>query len=178
MEAFAYRGGRLMAESVSVQALARKHGTPLYVYDTSKMTEQYKRLRKAFSVKKLDIHYACKALTNINVLKHMHSLGAGADCVSVQEIKLALKAGFTKEQILYTPNCVSIKEIEDAIALGVRINIDNIETLEYLGHHHKDVPISISSRPGSSGRSRSPRSPTEKSIKSGRGGVGIISLNS
>lgn len=121
-------------QGISLTSLAEEFGTPLYVYDTARMTQQYERLKKAFSVKKLGIHYACKALTNINVLKHMHRLGAGADCVSVQEIRLALHAGFKPNQILYTPNCVSIEELEAAIKLGVKINVDNIETdFEELG---------------------------------------------
>lgn len=134
-------------QGISLLSLADKYGTPLYVYDTQKMTEQYFRLKDAFSVKDLHIHFACKALSNVNVLKHMKRLGAGADCISIQEIRLALHAGFTPDQIIYTPNCVSHAEIESAIALGVKINIDNIETLEYLGHHHKDVPVCIRINP-------------------------------
>ena len=134
-------------QGIELTQLAEEYGTPLYIYDTARMTKQYKRLKKAFSVKKLGIHYACKALSNINVLKHMQRLGAGADCVSVQEINLALHAGFKPDQILYTPNCVSIEEIEAAIKLGVKMNVDNIETLEYLGHHHKDVPVCIRINP-------------------------------
>lgn len=127
--------------------LAEKYGTPLYVYDAQRMTEQYERLRRAFHVKRLEIHYAMKALSNVNVLKHMHRLGAGVDCISIQEIRLALHAGFAPEQILYTPNCVSTEEIELAVKYGVRINVDNIDSLEYLGHHHRDVPVCIRINP-------------------------------
>lgn len=134
-------------QGISLISLAEKYGTPLYVYDTQKITTQYKRLKSAFSVDKLDIHFACKALSNINILKHIHRLGAGVDCISIQEIKLSLQAGFSPDQILYTPNCVSMEEMEAAINLGVRINVDNIETLEYIGHHHIEVPICIRINP-------------------------------
>ena len=66
-------------------AVAEAYGSPLYVYDTTKMESQYKRLTKAFSkVKQVKVNYAVKALSNISVLKFLHSLGAGMDTVSIQ----------------------------------------------------------------------------------------------
>ena len=121
---------------LSVTDLARKHGSPLYIYDTSVMIRQYERITSAFSDARVKINYACKALTNINVLKLFRKLGSGLDAVSVQEVELGLKAGFAPQDILYTPNCVSIEEIEEAVELGVRINIDNIAILEEFGNKH------------------------------------------
>ena len=128
--------------------LARKHGSPLYIYDTAVMIRQYERITSAFSHTRVKINYACKALTNINVLKLFKGLGSGLDAVSVQEVELGLKAGFAPQDILYTPNCVSIEEIDEAVELGVRINIDNIAILEEFGHKYgRDVPVCIRINP-------------------------------
>ena len=128
--------------------LARKHGSPLYIYDTAVMIRQYERITSAFSHTTVKINYACKALTNINVLKLFKGLGSGLDAVSVQEVELGLKAGFAPQDILYTPNCVSIEEIDEAVELGVRINIDNIAILEEFGHKYgRDVPVCIRINP-------------------------------
>ena len=133
---------------LSVTDLARKHGSPLYIYDTSIMTRQYERITSSFSGARVKINYACKALTNINVLKLFRSLGSGLDAVSVQEVELGLKAGFAPQDILYTPNCVSIEEIEEAVDLGVRINIDNIAILEEFGNKHgAKVPVCVRINP-------------------------------
>lgn len=114
--------------------LAEKYGTPLFVYDGNRIEQQFRRMQQAMNVKQLQINYACKALNSLAVLQLLKSLGSGLDTVSIGEIQLGLKAGFKPEQIVFTPNGVSIDEIEAAKKLGVRINIDNIETLEYLGH--------------------------------------------
>ena len=133
---------------IPVIDLAKKHGSPLYIYDTAVMIRQYERITGAFSQTRVKINYACKALTNINILKLFRKLGSGLDAVSVQEVELGLKAGFAPQDILYTPNCVSIEEIEEAVELGVRINIDNIAILEEFGHKYgRDVPVCIRINP-------------------------------
>ncbi|MGV3657707.1 MAG: diaminopimelate decarboxylase [Chitinophagaceae bacterium] len=114
--------------------LAEQFGTPLYVYHAEKIAEQYGTLQKAFEGSNARFFYACKALTNINILKYMKSLGAGLDCVSINEVKLGLKAGFTPDHILFTPNCVDFAEIEEGKNLGVNLNIDNISILEQFGN--------------------------------------------
>jgi diaminopimelate decarboxylase len=131
-----------------VIALAQKHGSPLYIYDSAVMIRQYERITAAFSGTRVKINYACKALTNINVLKLFRSLDSGLDAVSVQEVILGLKAGFAPQDILYTPNCVSIEEIEEAVELGVRINIDNIAILEEFGHKYGTlIPVCVRINP-------------------------------
>lgn len=128
--------------------LVKKYDTPLYVYDMNKMKAQYERLVNAFPNEKLKIKYACKALSNQNVLRYFQKLGAGLDTVSIQEVELGLKAGFAPEEIIYTPNCVSLEEIRLAVDLGVIINIDNISILEQFGHEYGGkVPISIRINP-------------------------------
>jgi diaminopimelate decarboxylase len=112
------------------------------------MEAQYKRLTAAFSkVKHLKVNYAAKALTNISVLKFINHLGAGLDTVSIQEVQLGLHAGFQPENIIYTPNGVSLEEIENVAKLGVQINIDNLSILEQFGTKHPKVPVCIRINP-------------------------------
>ena len=132
---------------VDVLEVADEFGCPLYVYDSAIVKRQYQRIRSAFTVQDLRINYACKALTNINILKLMNLLGAGLDTVSIQEVHLGLKAGYAPADIIYTPNCVSIEEIEEAVTLGVRINIDNISILEQFGQRHPGIPVGIRINP-------------------------------
>jgi diaminopimelate decarboxylase len=114
--------------------LATSYGTPLYVYDADVISRQWNKLQSAFSGHPTRFFYACKALSNVHILKHIHSLGAGLDCVSINEVKLGIHAGFSPEQILYTPNCVAFGEILEAKELGVHINIDNLSILEQFGN--------------------------------------------
>ncbi|HUN17801.1 MAG TPA: diaminopimelate decarboxylase, partial [Saprospiraceae bacterium] len=134
-------------QGIPVLDIIKEYGTPIYVYDTQIIERQINRLKSAFHVDKLGIHFACKALNNINILKFIKSCDVGLDTVSIQEIWLGLKAGFTPDQIIYTPNCVGVDEIEMALKLGVQINVDHIETLEYIGHHYPDSKICIRINP-------------------------------
>jgi len=127
--------------------LVEQYGCPLYAYDSAIMKRQYKQLFNAFSVPKLKLNYACKALTNINVLKYFKSLGSGLDTVSIQEVWMGLKAGFSPKDIIYTPNCVSMEEIGMAVKEGVKINIDNTSILEEFGQTYPDVPVCIRINP-------------------------------
>ncbi len=128
-------------------SLVEKYGAPLYVYDAKKIKAQFDLMINAFDVSDIKINYACKALTNINILRFLKQLGSGLDTVSIQEVNLGLHAGFAPEDIMYTPNCVSMEEISEAVALGVRINIDNIAILEEFGHKHPEVPVCIRINP-------------------------------
>ena len=126
----------------------KKFGTPIYVYNSEKIRAQYTRLTKAFKqVKKLQLNYAVKALSNISVLKYINKLGAGIDTVSIQEVLLGIKAGYVPEKIIYTPNGVSIEEIKEVSKMGVKINIDNLNTLEQFGNIHPDIPVCIRINP-------------------------------
>lgn len=135
-------------ENTVLTSIANQFGGPIYVYDADKMEHQYKRLTQAFqNVPQLRINYAVKALSNVNILSFMHSLGAGLDTVSIQEVKLGLFAGVPAQMIIFTPNGVSLEEIEEAAALGVQINIDNLSLLEQFGSKHPDVPVCIRINP-------------------------------
>ncbi len=128
--------------------IAKTYGNPIYVYDSEKIVSQFDRLTNAFKgVKQLKLNYAAKALSNITILRLMNSLGSGLDTVSIQEVKLGLLAGFKPESIIYTPNGVSLEEIEEAAKLGVQINIDNLSVLEQFGSKHPDIPVCIRINP-------------------------------
>ena len=129
-------------------SIVHTYGCPVYVYDAYKIRSQYERLIKAFAaVPSLRINYAMKALSNGSILKLMRKLGAGLDKVSIQEVKLGLHAGFAPEQIIFTPNGVSMEEIEEAASLGVQLNIDNLSILEQFGSKHPQVPVCIRINP-------------------------------
>ncbi|HSM63412.1 MAG TPA: hypothetical protein VK833_05690 [Gillisia sp.] len=128
--------------------IAAEYGSPVYVYDAEKIESQYSRLTSAFNqVESLRVNYAVKALSNISVLKLFKKLGAGLDTVSIQEVKLGLKAGFEPSKIIYTPNGVSLEEIEEVTTLGVQINIDNLSILEQFGTRYPKIPVCIRINP-------------------------------
>ena len=128
--------------------LANKYGGPLYVYDTNIIASQYKRITDAFEkVEKLQLNYAVKALSNVNILRFFKNIGAGLDTVSIQEVSLALSVGVAPEKIIYTPNGVSLEEIENVAKKGVQINIDNLSILELFGQKHPEIPVCIRINP-------------------------------
>ena len=128
--------------------IANEYGTPVYVYETAKITEQYQRLTHAFAGGNNKFFYACKALTNVNILKHIKSIGAGIDCSSINEVKLAFMAGFEASNILYTSNGIHFSEIEEAQSLGININIDSLSNLEKFGQKFgHSYPVGIRLRP-------------------------------
>ncbi len=135
-------------QNFTVKSLSEKYGTPLYVYDTEQIKKNYTRLTSAFKSTNLKIKYASKALSNLNILRFIKSIGSGLDTVSLNEVQLGLKAGFSPQEIIYTPNCVAFDEIKQAVDLGVKINIDNISILEQFGHQIGDkYPICIRINP-------------------------------
>lgn len=135
------------SNGVRLLDVADKYDCPLYVYDFDIVERQYKRLANAFDGLNLKINYACKAMTNLTMLGLVRGLGAGLDAVSIQEVKLGLHAGFLPEEILYTPNCVSIEEMEEAVGLGVKVNVDNISMLEQFGQRFPNYPLCLRINP-------------------------------
>lgn len=140
-----------MSTPISNQALvelAEKYGTPLYVYHFNTIQTQYNKLKTAFEGTNAKFFYACKALTNINVLKYLLSLGANVDCSSINEAKLALKAGFPPKRVLYTSNGIAFDEIQEAKELGLNINIDSLSNLQKFGEAYgSDYPVGLRLRP-------------------------------
>ena len=128
--------------------LADQFGSPLYVYDAEKIQSQYNRLTKAFSkVENLRVNYAMKALSNVAILQLLKNMGSGLDTVSIQEVLLGLHAGYDPDKIFFTPNGVSLEEIEEVAAMGVQINIDNLSILEQFGTKYPQIPVCIRINP-------------------------------
>lgn len=119
--------------------IADEFGTPVYVYDADKIKSNTVSLQQHLEIL-TPFFYACKALTNINILRYIKSLGANVDCSSINEVRLALHAGFAAESILYTSNGIAFNEIEEAKDLGVIINIDSLSNLEKFGKN-SDITI-------------------------------------
>jgi diaminopimelate decarboxylase len=128
--------GNYQLQGLSVLDLSKEFGTPLYVYDADKITKQVQSLKNAFSESDLKIKYAAKALTNISILKHIQQQGCGIDVVSINEARLALKAGFSPSDIMFTPSCVDFNEIIEGVEMGVYINLDNLSVLRKFGEKY------------------------------------------
>ncbi len=136
----------LSAETLS--KIANTYGTPVYVYDTDKISHQFEQLNKEFAKTNTRFFYASKALTNINILQHILNIGCNVDCSSINEAKLAIHTGFEPTNILYTSNGIDFSEIEEAAALGVHINIDSLSNLEKFGKKFgHSYPVGIRLRP-------------------------------
>ncbi len=142
------QNGRYHIGGVAVEELAGLAGTPTYVYDGDVILGQVARLRKAFGLMPIRLLYACKALTNVAILRLVREAGCGLDAVSIQEVEIGLRAGFAPAEILFTPNMVGFEEYRRAVDLGVMINIDSLRVLEHFGHEHGDrVPVCIRFNP-------------------------------
>lgn len=140
--------GRYQLGGVDLLDVVEQFDAPLYVYDAAKIVENYHSLKQAFKGVDVKIKYACKALTNINVLRLLKNEGSGLDTVSIQEAMIGLKAGFEPKEILFTPNSVSFDEIKEAAEMGLSINIDELGTLEQFGSYFGDsVPCCIRLNP-------------------------------
>ncbi len=135
-------------QGVSIASLADHFGTPLYIYDGEKITAQVKTLQDAFSSVPLKIKYATKALSNINILKLIRKAGAGVDAVSIEEVKLCMMAGYTADEIMYTPSGVSFDEIQEAVGMGIMINLDSLPLMEQFGEvYGESIPACIRINP-------------------------------
>ncbi len=135
-------------ENQLLVSLSKKYGGPLYVYNADTIISQYNRIVEAFSsVENLKLNYAVKANSNISILKLFNKLQSGIDTVSIQEVQLGLEAGFSPKDIIFTPNGVSLNELEEVSKLGVQINIDNLSILEQFGHHYPNIPVCIRINP-------------------------------
>lgn len=121
------------------QQVIEEFGTPTYLYHGDKTIQQFQKLHNSFSGVNLKLKYAMKALSNVNILRLLKTQGAGIDAVSIEEVQLAMRAGFAPSEILFTPNSIGFEELVEAIELGVQINIDNLNLLEKFGAKYKDT---------------------------------------
>ena len=146
---FENRNGELHIEGTSAIRLAEQHDTPLYIYSESKIHLNVKKLRDAFNkhYPKIRILYACKANTNVNILRILRNECVEIDAVSPGEVYMALKAGFKPDEILFTGTSVSEVEMSYLMKEGVRMNIDSLSQLEKLLTHTVPKVISLRVNP-------------------------------
>ncbi len=122
--------------------VAQKYGTPLYLYDFGHFEKQYRKLKEAFRGRKSLIAYAVKANSNLSVIKKFADLGAGADCVSIGEVKRALRAGVKNYNIIFSGVGKRDDEIEEALRLGILfINVESEAELKRVETIAKDMEI-------------------------------------
>jgi len=108
------------------KVLAKKYGTPLYVYDFDYMKERFLELKEAFRARKSLICYAVKANSNLSVIKHFVDMGAGCDCVSIGEVRRAFKAGAPKYKIIFSGVGKRDDEIKEALQRDILlINLES-----------------------------------------------------
>ncbi len=128
------KNNQLFISGFSPKELAAKFGTPLFVYNGNRITENFSRMKEAFGKEnaKPRIHYAMKANSHLAILQLLQRQGAFIDAVSPNEVDIALKAGFPKEKILFTGTSVSNKDLERLVKLGCMINIDSFSQMRRL----------------------------------------------
>lgn len=135
-------------QGLAIEDLANKFGTPLYLYDGEKIFSQVKALQDAFAGVPLKIKYATKALSSLSILRLIRKAGAELDAVSIEEVKLGLLAGAPASEIMYTPSGVGFAEIQEAVGIGVMINLDSLPLLERFGQTYgSQVPVCIRINP-------------------------------
>lgn len=142
-------GGVMLIDGIAATEIADEFGTPVYVTEERRVRENYRRVYDAFS-KHMDtrVHYACKANTNLAVLRVLEREGSCIDAVSVGEVLSCIKAGFAPERILYTGVNVSDAELRSLVDVGCKINVDSESELERLARISTDVEISFRITPG------------------------------
>jgi len=126
LEAFTYKRGVLHAEGVSVETLARAHGTPLYIYSLGHVLENYRRLTAAFKGIDHRVCFSMKANANLGLLAALAREGCGFDIVSGGELHRALKAGADPGKVIFAG--VGKTDAEMAYAIRQGISMFNIES--------------------------------------------------
>jgi diaminopimelate decarboxylase len=111
--------------------VAKKYGTPVYVYDAQKIADQCTKLRRSFPA--ITFHYALKANSNPKILELIRKAGIGIEAVSPGELALALKVGFKKDAISFTCSNMSERELAEVAKTGVRVHLDSLTQLERWG---------------------------------------------
>ncbi len=145
------RNGGLFIAGEPAAEISRKFGTPLYVYDSKRVAENYDKFYDAvnkFSDRETRIHYAMKANSNSEILKLLCKKGAWIDAVSPEEVNAALDAGFPAGKILFTGTSVSNSDLKMLSGAGVRVNVDSLSELERLSRISTDIDISLRMDPG------------------------------
>ena len=149
MRDFSSDEGIMSFGGMKVTEIAERFGTPCYVTDEQRLRENYRNVYNAFSqYMDTEIHYACKANTNLAILSILRQEGSGIDAVSIGEVKTCLKAGIPKEKIMYTGVNVSDQELKEVVESGVMINLDSLSEMERLARIKTGIPVSFRVTPG------------------------------
>jgi diaminopimelate decarboxylase len=141
------RNEGLLLGGVFTRELIKKFGSPLYVYEEDNIRRRADELRDAIAYEAKEIKYACKANTNIEIMKILKEVGLGIDAVSPGEIYAALKAGFESDQILFTSNNAAWDDIEFAVSNNVMVNIDSLYFLRRFGKEFPGKEICVRINP-------------------------------
>lgn len=141
------REERKMLDEKKLLELARRYGTPLFVYDADLVRERYRDLYRFIPYEKLEIHYAMKANYQPGILEALRDEGCGIDAVSPAEVELALRLGFPKEKVIYTANNMTDSEFERVYATGVTINLDSLSRLEKMAKAHPGSRVCLRFNP-------------------------------
>ena len=137
-----------MLRNKELLAIASQYPTPFYLYDGNSIEKQYQLLQNAFkNTSNFQVNYAVKALSTIRIIQFVKKLGAKIDTVSINEVKLALQAGYLPQEISFTPNGVPFEEIEEAMALKVHITLDNYEQIKRIAQKKESYPIGLRINP-------------------------------
>ena len=133
MDHFDYREGELYAEDIPVREIAEAVGTPFYCYSSATLTRHYKAFSDAMAGLDAKIHYAVKANSNVALVRLLVKQGAGADIVSGGELAIALAAGATPEDIVFSGVGKKREEMRAALEAGIgQFNVESEAELEAL----------------------------------------------
>lgn len=138
-----YRDGELWVESVSVAALARAHGTPLFVYSQAAMLEALAAYQRGFAGRNATICYAMKANSALAILQTFVRAGCGLDIVSGGELVRALRAGVDPAKVIFSGVGKSRTEMAQALQAGIGcFNVESLAELDVLN----EVALSLGRR--------------------------------
>ena len=140
---FTIKNNRLFIGGISAETLVKKYGSPIYVYDADIIKRQYHNIVKNISYPKKSVHFACKANTNIELLKILRKEGCKLECVSKGEIFSGFEAGFLPEEIIYTCSYVTKEELRFVVENNIMINIDSLKQLEIIGQTYPGHKICL-----------------------------------
>ncbi len=130
---FSYDDRRLQVESISVDALAERAGTPFYCYSKTRLLNNVRRCKATFGSRNIQIHYAMKACSNLSILRLLAAEGLGVDLVSGGELTRALSAGFPASRMIFSGVGKTAEEIRQAMAAGIgQFNVESAEELQLL----------------------------------------------
>ncbi|MBI2010716.1 MAG: diaminopimelate decarboxylase [Candidatus Colwellbacteria bacterium] len=126
-----------------MKSLVKKYGAPLYVYEARVIKDRYQKLAKNLNHPRLRIHYAVKANSNLEILRYLRKLGAGAETVSLGEVLISLKAGFKPKDIIYTCSNITKEELETLNKRKIRVNLDSLNQIKMWGELAPGTSISF-----------------------------------